>query len=175
MALPAAGSHLPEAYALPSAAVLIWVGKAAQSRSMKQEERPSAQPVPKGSPSQRAESVPAASAQRVHERFSVDLQVSVHSEHNLYAGLAENLSAGGLFIATHQLQKVGSKIELSLRMPDSDEVFQILGEVRWVRVFNDQSDTSPGLGIRFLELPPGAAAAIHRFLGQREPLFFDDE
>jgi uncharacterized protein (TIGR02266 family) len=115
------------------------------------------------------------SVRREYERFSVDLQVSVLSEHNFYAGLAENLSAGGLFIATHQLQKVGSKIELSLRTPESDEVFQIVGEVRWVRLYNEHSDTSPGLGVRFTELPAGAAAAISRFLDQREPLFFDDE
>jgi len=101
--------------------------------------------------------------------------VSVLSEHNFYAGLAENISAGGLFIATHQLQKVGSRIELSVRMPDSDDVFQIAGEVRWVRLYNEHSDTPPGLGVCFTELPAGAAAAINRFLGQREPLFFDDE
>jgi uncharacterized protein (TIGR02266 family) len=112
---------------------------------------------------------------REHERFEVELEVSVHSEHNLYAGLAENISTGGLFIATHQIQPVGSKIEVSLRMPDSDEVFQVIGEVRWVRMYNEHSDTSPGFGVRFTELPAGAAAAIGRFLGQREPLFFDDE
>jgi uncharacterized protein (TIGR02266 family) len=124
---------------------------------------------------QRTESPAPDSVRREHERFSVDLQVSVLSEHNFYAGLAENLSAGGLFIATHQLQKVGSKIELSLRMPDSEEVFQIRGEVRWVRLYNVHSDTPPGLGVRFIELPTGAAAAIERFLAQREPLFFDDD
>jgi len=80
-----------------------------------------------------------------------------------------------VFIATHKPQQVGSRIELSLRMPDSDEEFPIVGEVRWVRVYNEHSDTSPGFGVRFLELPPGAAAAIQRFLGLRDPLFFDDE
>jgi len=115
------------------------------------------------------------SVQREHERFVVELQVNVHSEHNLYAGLAENISAGGLFIATHQLQPVGSRIEVSLRMPDTEEEFQVVGEVRWVRLYNEHSDTSPGFGVRFTELPAGAAAAIGRFLGQREPLFFDDE
>lgn len=121
------------------------------------------------------ESPGADSVRREHERFEIDLQVNVLSEHNLYAGLAENISAGGLFIATHQLQSVGSRIELALRMPDSDEVFQIVGEVRWVRLYNEHSDTSPGFGVRFTELPKGAAAAIESFLGQREPLFFDDE
>jgi len=122
-----------------------------------------------------AESVATDGLTREHERFDVELEVSVHNEHNLYAGLAENISSGGLFIATHQLQRVGARIEVSLRMPDSDEVFQIIGEVRWVRLYNEHSDTSPGFGVRFIELPAGAAAAIGRFLGQREPLFFDDE
>ena len=133
---------------------------------MKQSERTS---------SPRADSQVPDAPRREHDRFSVDLEVNVHSEHNFYAGLAENLSAGGLFIATHKLQKVGSKLELSLRMPDSEDVFQIVGEVRWVRLFNEHSDTSPGLGVRFADLPTGASAAIDRFLAQREPLFFDDE
>jgi uncharacterized protein (TIGR02266 family) len=85
------------------------------------------------------------------------------------------LSAGGVFIATHQLHRVGSKIDLSLRLPDTEEAFQLVGEVRWVRVYNEHSDTPPGLGIQFQELPPAVAAAIGRFLGQRAPLFFDDE
>ncbi|HEX7451044.1 MAG TPA: TIGR02266 family protein [Polyangiaceae bacterium] len=143
---------------------------------MKQSEQ-SSRPAARisGSPSQRADSLSPDGVRREHERFSVDLEVNVRSEHNFYAGLAENLSAGGLFIATHKLQKVGSKIALSLRMPDSEEVYQITGEVRWVRLYNEESDTSPGLGIRFNDLPPGAGAAINRFLGQREPLFFDDD
>ena len=119
--------------------------------------------------------IDSESVRREHERFSVDLEVSLGSEHNLYAGLVENLSAGGIFIATHRLQRVGSKIELSLRMPDSEERFDLVGEVRWVRVFNEHSDTPPGLGIRFSELSPAITAAITRFLGQREPLFFDDD
>jgi len=124
---------------------------------------------------QRVEMPAPEGVRREHERFSVDVEVSVGCEHNFYAGLAENLSAGGVFIATHRLQKVGSKIDLSLRMPDSDETFDLVGEVRWVRVFNAQSDTPPGLGVRFLHLEPRVAAAIRRFLGQREPLFFDDD
>lgn len=140
-------------------------------------QRSSTRPAAKaeGSPAERVDSLVPPSVRREHDRFSVDLQVSVQSETNFYAGLAENLSAGGLFIATHTLHQVGSRIELSLRMPDSDEEFAIVGEVRWVRLYNESSDTSPGFGVRFVDLPPGAGAAIERFLSQREPLFFDDE
>ena len=127
------------------------------------------------SATQRIESRAPESMRRQHERFSVELEVNVNCEHNFYAGLAENLSAGGVFIATHRRQQVGSKLEVSLKLPDSEEAFTLVGEVRWVRVYNESSDTPPGLGIRFTELPAGATAAINRFLGQREPLFFDDE
>ncbi|HEX3773797.1 MAG TPA: PilZ domain-containing protein [Polyangiaceae bacterium] len=115
------------------------------------------------------------SVRREHERYSVELEVNLGSEHNFYAGLAENLSAGGVFVATHRLQKVGSTIDLKLRLPDSDETYDLIGQVRWVRVYNEMSDTPPGLGIRFLELPPRVGVAINKFLDQREPLFFDDD
>jgi uncharacterized protein (TIGR02266 family) len=115
-----------------------------------------------------------AAARREHSRFSVDLDVTVDSDHNFYAGFAENLSAGGVFIATHKLKPVGSKIELSINLPDGAEL-RAEGEVRWIRVFNEQSDTPPGMGVRFNDLAPASVTAIQNFLARRDPLFFDDE
>ncbi len=119
---------------------------------------------------------PSADAghRREHSRFAVDLDVTVGSDHNFYAGFAENLSAGGVFIATHKLKRVGSKIELTINLPDGAKL-TALGEVRWVRVFNETSDTPPGMGVKFIELSDGAVEAITAFLERRDPLFFDDE
>ena len=111
---------------------------------------------------------------REHDRFAVDLDVTIGSDHNFYAGFAENLSAGGVFIATHKLKPVGSKIELTITLPDCAP-FQAHGEVRWIRVFNEQSDTPPGMGVKFEDLDPSAVQAIQNFLARRDPLFFDDE
>lgn len=111
---------------------------------------------------------------REHSRFAVDLDVTVGSDHNFYAGFAENLSAGGVFIATHKLKPVGSKIELSINLPNGFQV-RAAGEVRWVRVFNETSDTPPGMGVRFMDVAPEAIAAIDDFLAHRAPLFFDDD
>lgn len=111
---------------------------------------------------------------REYSRFCVDLDVTVGSDHNFYAGFAENLSAGGVFIATHKLKPVGSKIELSINLPDGVQM-RALGEVRWIRVFNETSDTPPGMGVRFSEISPEAVASIDAFLARRDPLFFDDE
>ena len=111
---------------------------------------------------------------REHSRFHVDLDVTVGSDHNFYAGFAENLSAGGVFIATHKLKPVGSKIELTINLPDGVQI-RAAGDVRWIRVFNEQSDTPPGMGVRFSGLADASVALIQRFLARRDPLFFDDE
>jgi uncharacterized protein (TIGR02266 family) len=111
---------------------------------------------------------------REHSRFHVDLDVTVGSDHNFYAGFAENLSAGGVFIATHKLKPVGSRIELTINLPDGVQL-RATGDVRWIRVFNEQSDTPPGMGVRFNGLADASIALIQSFLARREPLFFDDD
>jgi uncharacterized protein (TIGR02266 family) len=118
--------------------------------------------------------MPDAGHRREHSRFHVDLDVTVGSDHNFYAGFAENLSAGGVFIATHKLKPVGSPIELTINLPDGIQI-RATGEVRWIRVFNERSDTPPGMGVRFNGLAEASVALIQDFLARRDPLFFDDE
>ena len=111
---------------------------------------------------------------RKHPRYRVDLDVSLGSDHNFYVGLVENLSAGGVFVATHLLKPVGEVIEFTIHLPDSNDVVAGTGEVRWIREYADSGDTPPGMGVRFLELSVGSVQAIERFLARREPLFYDD-
>lgn len=117
----------------------------------------------------------ARSDQRKHARFSVEMDVTLGSDHNFYSGLAENLSAGGVFVATHLVKSIGETIELCVRIPESDQVIKGVGEVRWIREYNEASDVSPGMGIRFVEIEPGSEVAIQQFLSKRDPLLFDDE
>ena len=112
---------------------------------------------------------------RIDPRAAVELDVSLGSEHNFYAGFVENLSAGGVFVATHLLRPVGEVIELSIHIPDDDEVVKGTGEVRWLREYNETSDVPPGMGVKFITLADGAQKVIEKFLAQRDPLFFDDE
>ena len=112
---------------------------------------------------------------RAHPRYGVELDVSLGSEHNFYAGFAENLSAGGVFVATHLLKPVGEIIELSIHIPDSDQIVKGTGEVRWIREYNEASDVPPGMGVKFTALEPGSEEAIQQFLARRDPMFFDDE
>jgi len=118
---------------------------------------------------------PDPSGRRAHSRYAVDIDVTLASEHNFYAGFAENLSAGGIFIATHLVKPVGSKIEISICLPGIAGSVQGVGEVRWIREYNESSNVSPGMGIRFVELAPGSLQAIENFIARRDPMFFDDE
>jgi uncharacterized protein (TIGR02266 family) len=112
---------------------------------------------------------------RRNARAAVELDVSLGSDHNFYAGFVENLSAGGVFVATHLLRPVGEVIELSIYVSDDEQVVTGTGEVRWLREYNEASDVPPGMGVKFLSLTEGSEKIIQRFLAQRDPMFFDDE
>jgi type IV pilus assembly protein PilZ len=111
---------------------------------------------------------------REHSRFRVELDVTVTSEHNFYAGFVENMSVGGIFIATHQLKPVGELLEFSVNLPGVEAPIRGKGHVRWVRVYSESSNTPPGMGLQFESLDANSLQAIEGFLAQREPLFFDD-
>lgn len=108
-------------------------------------------------------------------RVGVELDVSFQSDHNFYAGFTENMSEGGIFIATHLLKPIGSIVEISIFLPESEKEVRGKGEVRWLRDHNEANNVPPGMGIRFVELAPGSLEAINEFLHRRDPLFFDDE
>jgi uncharacterized protein (TIGR02266 family) len=119
--------------------------------------------------------LPGEDNRRRYPRYAVELNVSLSSEHNFYAGFVENLSNGGVFVATHSLKAVGTVFEVCISLPGSDEPVRARGEVRWVREYGEHSDVPPGVGIRFLDLGADALARIEAFLAHREPLFFDDD
>lgn len=122
-------------------------------------------PPPVGRPARRRDS----------ERYRIELQVNVHSDHNFYAGLSENISEGGLFVATHHAVSLGSRIDLELALPALPAPLRVQGEVRWVRTADAGGDGPPGVGIRFLDLTPEAAEAIRAFIEQRAPEFFEED
>jgi uncharacterized protein (TIGR02266 family) len=112
---------------------------------------------------------------REHARCRVELDVSLGSDHNFYAGFVENLSAGGVFVATHALRAIGEVVEFAVHLPGGMASVSGVGEVRWIREYSDRNNVPPGMGIRFVELQPGGLESIETFLTSRDPMFFDDE
>ena len=126
-------------------------------------------------PAPAGDAEPDAGPRREHSRYQVDLDVTVTSEHNFYAGFVENMSVGGVFIATHQLKPVGERLEFSVHLPGHTEAIRGTGEVRWVRVYSEQSNVPPGMGIRFDPLDDLSRTRIEEFLAKRDPMFFDED
>jgi uncharacterized protein (TIGR02266 family) len=124
-------------------------------------------------PSSRRES--RAPGSRKHERLPFEINVTIVSEHNFFAGLSLNISEGGLFVATHHSHKVGTRLEIKLLLPGDDDPITMMTEVRWVRLLNEDSDQGPGLGLKFVDLPDDVHAKITRFVKSRDPLYFEDD
>lgn len=118
---------------------------------------------------------PAAkgSERRETDRYSEQFELEFELDHDshFYAGLSQDISEGGLFVATYHYVPVGTPLRLTLELRDGERL-EARGEVRWVRevVFGD---LRPGIGVAFTELSPVARERITRMCEQRPPLYVD--
>jgi uncharacterized protein (TIGR02266 family) len=108
---------------------------------------------------------------RKKNRHMVEIEVGIASQSNLYLGFTENLSSGGVFVATYASKPIGSAIEIALAFPNGDEL-KVPGVVRWLR--EATTDGWPGMGVQFESLSPEDEAKLRKFLAVRDPLFYDD-
>jgi uncharacterized protein (TIGR02266 family) len=114
---------------------------------------------------------------RTAERYDVEIKVDLASDHNFYTGLTQNISAGGLFIATHVLRRIGDRITVKFTLPGSRKSLEVETEVRWIRENSAlvRVDGATGMGVRFISLSPAASDEIQKFLHDRDSLYVDDE
>jgi uncharacterized protein (TIGR02266 family) len=114
---------------------------------------------------------------RAAERFDLEVKVDLESDHNFYTGLTQNISSGGLFIATHHIRKIGERITLNFTLPGNPKPVVVETEVRWIRENSAlmRAHGEQGMGVRFINLSPEAQQAIDAFLQSRESLYYDDE
>ncbi len=100
------------------------------------------------------------------------LELEFTRDTHFYAGLTQDLSQGGVFVATYQLFPVGSRLELGFQLPDGTQV-RTRGVVRWLRAEGEAGAERPGMGIAFLDLSEEALAGIARFCRERAPLYME--
>lgn len=110
-------------------------------------------------------------SRRASQRATVEVDVGFVSESNFYAGLAMDVSTGGLFVATYMLRPVGTPVTLSFVLPDGHAV-TTSGVVRWVRE-SGHGEGTPGLGIAFQDLSKESLWRVEQFCKTRPPLYFD--
>ena len=112
---------------------------------------------------------------RKSPRVALETTVNMASDSNFYTGFSEDISDGGIFVATYSLQPIGTSVELSFGLPGGFSV-NARGNVRWIRDIFDVDDQSyPGMGISFDELSTEDKALIEQFMRKRSPIFYSDE
>lgn len=129
-------------------------------------------PAPPPTPRRRADL--GDDERREHRRVDMQVEVTFESETNFFQGFSEDISDGGLFIATYQLKPVGTEVEIEFQLPDG-HVVSTTGTVRWHRDPRDlDPDVTPGMGLSFEDLNDKDRAEVREFIDCRAPLFYVD-
>ena len=114
---------------------------------------------------------------RNKDREDFKVEVGLLSDYQFYTGFTQNISTGGLFVATHDILRVGTQFRVSFRIPGVDHVFSCNAEVRWSRTYDGGSldEMQPGMGVRFVDLSEMEVGLINGYIVGRETLFHEDE
>jgi uncharacterized protein (TIGR02266 family) len=114
----------------------------------------------------------AAGERRAEARLACEFQVEFVHDTHFYAGLTQDISCGGIFVATYHLLPIGTRLVVNFELPDGSAV-RAGGEVRWIREEEAAGSERPGLGVAFTDLDDEALGKIADFCRSRPPLYFD--
>ena len=94
---------------------------------------------------------------RVHPRVTVDTPVSCEPRGGApIAGMAKDISIGGMFIEATESLPFGTEITIALRLPGAKVELRLPGIVRWVK--------PAGFGVQFGSLGARDTHAISELL-----------
>jgi uncharacterized protein (TIGR02266 family) len=82
-----------------------------------------------------------------------------------FVATSRNIGLGGLCLAVDRSLQIGDRLAVKFTLPDQGLPCSLTAEVRWVRTEGQES----GVGLRFVNPPIAAAAAIHEFLREMDP------
>ena len=107
---------------------------------------------------------------RIELELSVSFALSNGSANDFFPGIMQDISTGGVFIATKEMLPIGTRIRLSFLM----ERRQISGhaEVRWLRKPSSAlpAGVDPGMGLLFVDLSPEDRETIEFYIRQNHPV-----
>ena len=76
----------------------------------------------------------------------------------------KDVSEGGVFIYTHDLLPVGTRVDFTLVLGEKTASIRGRGEVVRVVTEDDPDAQGPGLALMFVDMPPEEQARIHHLL-----------
>jgi uncharacterized protein (TIGR02266 family) len=114
---------------------------------------------------------------RASERTPLEVKVDFELNDMTCTGVTRNISAGGVFVATEELARVGDRITLKLTLPGTGRRLAVQTEVRWIRAKKSPPDerAPAGVGLQFLNPSAEDVAALDQFLARRDALMRDED
>ena len=93
-------------------------------------------------------------------RTSTVIQVDCHTVDSFFTDFADNVGAGGMFIATPKPLEPGTPLSLEFLLPECNYPIRVKAEVMWNR---DETSVEQrrGMGIKFENLSPDAKDKIN--------------
>jgi uncharacterized protein (TIGR02266 family) len=93
----------------------------------------------------------------------------------IHDGKVLNISAAGVYIYTHDILPINSRVDLEFTLPDPHVVFQAEGNVVWLADKQLQPHSSPGMGVAFSHLSNEKERTIVDFIDKNTTYRSDDE
>jgi uncharacterized protein (TIGR02266 family) len=115
------------------------------------------------------------SERRTTERVSLDADIGLHSATQFFTGLSGDVSRGGLFVATWAPLPLGTEVTVSFVLPGGYQI-TAPGRVAWLKepqTSTENSEDTPGMGVRFTTLSDADREAIEQFLARRPAMLHE--
>ncbi len=101
---------------------------------------------------------------RAYPRFEVNAVIDVTSEETddvMLFQQIENISLGGISFTVPDKLEPGSKVEIDINFPETDETISVMGEVVWCR------EGEPiVVGVKFAEMTTEERDILRRYLNR---------
>lgn len=112
---------------------------------------------------------------REDTRLGLRVRVDLRSSNTFFTGFSENISEGGLFIATEAPFHIGEELDVEVSLMGDGVPLKQRVVVRWVRPPEAAGGLPAGMGVQFLGLGAGERTMLQEFVDSRvkETLFYD--
>jgi|GEM_PF-1791381 len=108
--------------------------------------------------------LPEEEARRAQPRKQGRFRVRIADEASLRSFYTDNVSRGGMFLATDDVRALGTRLSLIVRHPVSGRQFPLAAEVRWTRKASDEGPA--GMGVQLLGSDTGREEDFLRFINE---------
>jgi uncharacterized protein (TIGR02266 family) len=101
--------------------------------------------------------------QRRFTRAELKARIDWGQDQTEFSGYTENISEGGVFVATAKPLPIGEPIQLDVELRDGT-VAAIRARVAWIRETDEDAGVFGGMGIQFVDPPDELTESIRAFI-----------